>query len=205
MLISLALPASSQRSEAILFLPPHPPAPTPLSPPSPPNSTAPDASTDPNPGTPGPPPQLDTHPLPRHNPSASLSASPSSPPMPASTSTLISASAQGPLVMAYYPDWVGSSYPPENMDFSRLDWIDFAFAIPDQNMALNWDGSDNAPNLLMRIVSRAHASGKHVKLSVGGWTGSKCVPFLHLASSRLLALLRCLTCAVHRPVPSALQ
>ncbi|KAM5540432.1 hypothetical protein V8D89_005890 [Ganoderma adspersum] len=182
MLISLSLPASSEHTEAILFLLPPAPAPLPPSPPAPirpsdssipHNPTTPDASANSNPSPPGPPPQLDAHPHPSHNPSATPNSSPSSSPTPASTSTLTSASAQGPLVMAYYPDWVGSSYPPENMDFSRFDWIDFAFAIPDQNMALNWDGSDDAPNLLMRVVSRAHASGKRVKLSVGGWTGSK--------------------------------
>lgn len=81
--------------------------------------------------------------------------------------------AVGPLVMAYYPDWVADSFPPEKIDFSRFDWIDFAFAVPDENYGLGWDGSSTAPDLLGRLVSLAHGKGKKVKLSIGGWTGSK--------------------------------
>ena len=78
--------------------------------------------------------------------------------------------------MAYYPDWAADVLPPEKIDFSRLDWIDFAFAIPDQNFTLTWDDSVTAPDLLRRLVSSAHAEGKKVKVSVGGWTGSRLVP-----------------------------
>ncbi|EPT03714.1 hypothetical protein FOMPIDRAFT_49353 [Fomitopsis schrenkii] len=75
--------------------------------------------------------------------------------------------------MAYYPDWASSSFPPEKIDFGRFDWIDFAFAVPDQSFNLTWDGSDEAPGLLQRLVTVAHDSGAKVKLSVGGWTGSQ--------------------------------
>ncbi|KAI0723219.1 glycoside hydrolase [Earliella scabrosa] len=75
--------------------------------------------------------------------------------------------------MAYYPEWVTDEYPPEKIDFDRFDWIDFAFAVPDEDFTLSWDGSDDAPDTLRRLVNRAHESGKRVKLSVGGWTGSK--------------------------------
>lgn len=78
-----------------------------------------------------------------------------------------------PLVMAYYPDWASSSLPPEKIDFTRFDWIDFAFALPDQSFALTWDDPVNAPALLQRLVTSAHSAGRYVKLSVGGWTGSK--------------------------------
>lgn len=78
-----------------------------------------------------------------------------------------------PLVMAYYPDWAGESLPPEKVDFSRFDWVDFAFGLPDETFALTWDNPDVAPDLLKRLVTTAHEAGKHVKLSVGGWTGSK--------------------------------
>jgi hypothetical protein len=74
-----------------------------------------------------------------------------------------------PLVMAYYPGWVADVFPPERIDFSRFDWIDFAFAEPDGNFTLSRDGS----NILSRLVSVAHQKGKKVKLSVGGWDGSK--------------------------------
>lgn len=75
--------------------------------------------------------------------------------------------------MVYYPEWAASYYPPEKIDFDRIDWVDFAFAVPDKSLKLGWDGSDSAANSLQRLVSVAHAAGKKVKLSVGGWTGSK--------------------------------
>ncbi|KAJ7764999.1 glycoside hydrolase [Mycena maculata] len=72
--------------------------------------------------------------------------------------------------MAYYPDWAG--FPPEKIDFNRFDWIDFAFALPTSNYDLTWD-APAAPGFLTRLITCAHAKGKHVKLSIGGWTGSK--------------------------------
>ena len=77
------------------------------------------------------------------------------------------------LVMGYYPDWASYSLPPEKIEFGRFDWIDFAFALPDQSFALTWDDPVNAPALLHRLVSAAHQAGTHVKLSIGGWTGSQ--------------------------------
>jgi hypothetical protein len=81
-------------------------------------------------------------------------------------------SVRSPLVMAYYPDWVGSDFPPKKIDFTLFDWIDFAFALPDEYFNLTWD-SDDAPMLLKQLVSEAHSAKKKVKLSIGGWTGSK--------------------------------
>lgn len=78
-----------------------------------------------------------------------------------------------PLVMAYYPDWAADKLAPEDIDFDRFDWIDYAFALPDENFALAWDNPELSPALLKRLVDAAHVAGKHVKLSVGGWTGSK--------------------------------
>jgi hypothetical protein len=75
------------------------------------------------------------------------------------------------LMMAYYPGWVADTFPPERIDFSRFDWIDFAFAVPDENFALALDGSDS--DVLSHLVSLTHENGKKAKLSVGGWGGSK--------------------------------
>lgn len=75
--------------------------------------------------------------------------------------------------MAYYPDWVGDTFPPEKIDMSRFDWIDFAFAVPNSSFALTWDEPKRGPDLLKRLVTAAHARGTKVKLSLGGWTGSK--------------------------------
>ncbi|KAF9782934.1 glycoside hydrolase family 18 protein [Thelephora terrestris] len=78
-----------------------------------------------------------------------------------------------PLLMAYYPDWASYSLPPEKIDFTRFDWIDFAFGLPDKSFALTWDDPVNAPALLQRLVTSAHDAGRYVKLSIGGWTGSQ--------------------------------
>ncbi|KAI9001092.1 glycoside hydrolase [Trametes punicea] len=75
--------------------------------------------------------------------------------------------------MAYYPDWVGDVFPPEKVDFGRFDWVDFAFAVPDTRLNLTWDGADDAPDLLRQLVALARKARKNVKLSVGGWTGSR--------------------------------
>lgn len=88
---------------------------------------------------------------------------------------------KGPLISAYYPDWVASTLPPEAIDFSRLDWLDFAFAMPAQDFSLAWDDPQDSPALLKRLVAAAHAKHVNVKLSIGGWDGSKYV----YSSSRL--------------------
>jgi len=95
------------------------------------------------------------------------------------TSTVTAASADvllPPLVMAYYPDWAAASLPPENINFANFDWIDFAFAVPDQNFALTWDDPVETPILLHRLVTAAHSKGTKIKLSIGGWGGGKYVP-----------------------------
>lgn len=77
------------------------------------------------------------------------------------------------LVMAYYPDWIGDSFPPSKIDFSRFDWIDFAFAVPTADGNLAWDDPVSGPVLLDQLVTSAHDQNSSVKLSIGGWTGSK--------------------------------
>jgi chitinase len=106
------------------------------------------------------------------DPTAASSSTAAFLPIPTVTSQNIDSDSDAPLVMAYYPDWAGSSFQPENIDFGRFDWIDFAFALPDQNFNITWD-DPTAPLLLQRLVSSAHAKGKNAKLSIGGWTGSQ--------------------------------
>jgi chitinase len=47
--------------------------------------------------------------------------------------------------------------------------------MPNEAFGLDWDGSDKAPGILIRLVDVAHQHGKKVKLSVGGWGGSRYV------------------------------
>jgi hypothetical protein len=84
-------------------------------------------------------------------------------------------SSSTPLMMAYYPAWVAETFPPERINFSLFDWIDFAFAVPNANHSLDWDGSEKAPDILSRLVDLAHQRGTKVKLSIGGWSGSEYV------------------------------
>lgn len=155
-------PGRARRSEAILFFPP----PDVLLPPSPPAPTV----------TTSMPPAAAAQP-----PGAIVAAAPPTGAPAANGDLNLNADSGGrpsrPLVMAYYPDWAADAFPPEKIDFGRFDWVDFAFAVPGADFNLTWDGSDDAPDLLRRLVSRAHAKNKKVKLSVGGWTGSRCVDF----------------------------
>lgn len=80
---------------------------------------------------------------------------------------------QTQMVMGYYPDWVGDSYPPEKIDFDQYDWVDFAFAEPGSDQGLYWDDDKRSPELLKRLTTAAHEKGSKVKLSVGGWAGSR--------------------------------
>ena len=79
----------------------------------------------------------------------------------------------GPLVSAYYPDWVSATLPPENIDMTRFDWIDFAFVIPDQKFRLAFDDPSSSPDILKRLVSAVRAKSTKAKISVGSWTSNR--------------------------------
>lgn len=72
--------------------------------------------------------------------------------------------------MTYFVDWA----PRDHMNFALFDSIDFAFALPDSEFKLTFD-SPNAPTMLQKLVTDAHAASTLVKLSIGGWTGSQWV------------------------------
>ncbi|KIY49336.1 glycoside hydrolase family 18 protein [Fistulina hepatica ATCC 64428] len=74
--------------------------------------------------------------------------------------------------MGYYSDWTAASLPPEKVNYDLYHLLDFAFAVPNKNFSLGWD-NPKAPATLTRLVNAAHAKGKKIKLSIGGWTGSK--------------------------------
>ncbi|WVN86481.1 uncharacterized protein L203_101645 [Cryptococcus depauperatus CBS 7841] len=105
--------------------------------------------------------------------SSTLSASDSSntTSLPTFSSSPVNAILGPALMLGYYPDWSVDHLFPEDIDWSRFDMINFAFAIP------NLDGSiyflqDNSEDILRRLVAAAHSAGKRVSLSIGGWTGS---------------------------------
>ncbi|PBK72766.1 glycoside hydrolase [Armillaria solidipes] len=73
--------------------------------------------------------------------------------------------------MAYFPDWAGVT--AEQLDFKVFDWIDFAFAIPSPSGTVGFQDESSETKLLVQLVKAAHSANTKVKLSVGGWTGSK--------------------------------
>ena len=75
-----------------------------------------------------------------------------------------------PLVMAYYCGWLSDTLPPEKIEYSKYDIIDYAFVILDTNHNLDFAGIST--DVLKRLVSCAHQHGTKVKVSIGGWTGS---------------------------------
>ena len=75
------------------------------------------------------------------------------------------------MTAGYYPDWTVWTYPVSALDWSKLDVVDFAFAIPDVNFQLQFL-QYNSLDTLRELVSAGHAAGKKVRLSIGGWTGS---------------------------------
>jgi chitinase len=131
-------------------------------------------------------------------PNTTLSASsgsivlfPASGPLSPSPSPQVSSTTNGvkPLVMAYYPDWAGPSFGPEKINYALYDWIDFAFAIPDASFRVTWD-SPGSTLTLQRLVQSAHEKGAKVKLSIGGWTGSKFVFCFNSLSNPMLTAFR---------------
>ena len=78
----------------------------------------------------------------------------------------------GLLAAGYYPDWQYDVLAPEDLDFSLLDLIDFAFLLPTSSNGLAWGDSSVSPGLLKRLVSLGHANDTKIVISIGGWDNS---------------------------------
>lgn len=89
-------------------------------------------------------------------------------------------------VVGYYPSWVqGGNYyinSPSKIDYSKYTHICYAFAIPDGNGNI---GSVENASALRDLVTRGHAAGVKVLLSIGGWLDSSPgnTPFESIANS----------------------
>lgn len=75
------------------------------------------------------------------------------------------------MTSGYYPDWSVWTFPVSQIDWSKLDLVEFAFAIPNSNYDLEFT-QYNSLDTLSELVAAGHAAGKKVSLSIGGWTGS---------------------------------
>ncbi|KAI8865569.1 chitinase, partial [Ramicandelaber brevisporus] len=76
------------------------------------------------------------------------------------------AAGNGKIVVGYYASWVADKLT--GFDFSQLTHVQLAFGIPAQDGSFAFDGDSLVPG----VVSKAHAVGTKVVLSLGGWTGS---------------------------------
>lgn len=77
----------------------------------------------------------------------------------------------GTVMNGYWSDWTADVLPPESVDWTVYDVVNYAFVEPASDGTLTF-GDESSKDLLRRLVSSAHAAGKRVEVSVGGWTGS---------------------------------
>ncbi len=77
----------------------------------------------------------------------------------------ISAVAEEPVKLGYYPAWVKGSFPAEKVDFTVLNHVIHAFAWPDsQGNLVFWEGFQYP-----ELVAAAHRGGAKVSVALGGW------------------------------------
>lgn len=80
-------------------------------------------------------------------------------------------------VIGYMPSWAGDV---NTVQYSKLTHINYAFILPNSNGTLQ--GLDN-PGKLSSLVSKAHANGVKVSISVGGWNDGNDSGFEGLAAN----------------------
>jgi GH18 family chitinase len=80
-------------------------------------------------------------------------------------------------VVGYMPSWAGDV---NTVQYSKLTHINYAFILPNSNGTLQ--GLDN-PGKLSSLVTKAHANGVKVSISVGGWNDGNDSGFEGLAAS----------------------
>src|SRR5688572_1368738 len=80
-------------------------------------------------------------------------------------------------IVAYLTSWSGSA---SAVQYSRITHLNYAFVLPNANGSLQ--ALDN-PAKLQDAVSRSHAAGVKVLISVGGWNGGNDSAFESLAGN----------------------
>lgn len=103
--------------------------------------------------------------------SASTSSSAATASATTGSSGLSTAQLNTRVTLGYYPDWSVWTYPVSDINWDKLDIVDFAFAIPNSAFGLEFT-QYNSEETLTSLVAAGHAAGKRVRLSIGGWTGS---------------------------------
>ncbi|MBI3986685.1 MAG: glycoside hydrolase family 18 protein [Lentisphaerae bacterium] len=78
--------------------------------------------------------------------------------------------ARGQVVAGYYADWTTDEYPPSAIRMENLTHILHAFAWPNADGSISY--RQGFLSFVPELTQRAHASGKKVLLSLGGYTDS---------------------------------
>lgn len=86
------------------------------------------------------------------------------------------------LIGAYYPDWQTNRLPVNQIDWSHIDYVSYAFGLlSPSNYEITLSAGSDAT--LTSLVDAAHSQtpSRKVELSIGGWTGS--APFSEAVST----------------------
>ncbi|TIB00268.1 hypothetical protein E3P94_01840 [Wallemia ichthyophaga] len=77
------------------------------------------------------------------------------------------------MIGAYYPDWQTNRLPVNQIDWSHIDYISYAFGLIGSN-DYEIELSSGTDSTLTSLVEAAHSQTptRRVELSIGGWTGS---------------------------------
>jgi chitinase len=77
---------------------------------------------------------------------------------------------KGQVVAGYYADWTADGYPPSAIKMENLTHIMHAFAWPEADGRISYPAG--FLYYVPELTQRAHAAGKKVLLSLGGWGDS---------------------------------
>lgn len=109
--------------------------------------------------------------------SSSVRTSSSAPSSASSSSVTSSVGSTGLRIVGYVPSWSGVA---NNIQYNKLTHINYAFVLPTSE---GYVTEVPNPELLRAVVSRAHANGVKVALSVGGWNNGDDSAFVALAAN----------------------
>lgn len=102
--------------------------------------------------------------------STQTSSSTTSAPSPSATG-VDTKTATNKIMAGYWPDWVNSNFPPAQIDFTKFDMLNYAFALPTAQFDLSIP-TDPSGGLLRSFVKACKAGDTKALLSIGGWGGS---------------------------------
>ncbi|KAL0080653.1 glycoside hydrolase superfamily [Phycomyces blakesleeanus] len=88
------------------------------------------------------------------------------------------------ILLGYFPNWLGSSYPVSKINLSKYTHINYAFAEMAKGDVPEWPDKSVVDVQLPQLVKAAHAKKTKVLISIGGWSGSRTFSTMVSSSSR---------------------